>query len=104
MASHKLNQSLEMALRQMVDERARLDAAIRELQNFMGERDSRAPGRPAGKSKTSNAPSVAKKASSAAKRSRAWNPAARKAAADRMRKYWADQKKLKGKGKSKSKA
>jgi len=90
MPSEKVNQSLAKALSELRQERARIDDAITKLQAFLGSLGAaprRGPGRPP---KASYVATVTAKA-------RGWSGASRKAAAARMRRYWADRKKSGGK-------
>ncbi len=76
----KLTRELQSALKELQRQRAALDAQIQGVENAL---TSLSGGRP--KSKTGGARGARKKPH--------WSPEARKAAAERMRKYWAGQKK-----------
>ncbi len=77
MPNSRLQASLTRALAELKSERSRLDSAIAQLEGFiasLAKLGRRGPGRPPG---------------SGQKRTPKWSPAARKAAAERMRRYWA---------------
>lgn len=71
-------EALSRALRELRDERDQLDGKIQALERAL-ELGGAAPKRRGGRAKPENKP----------KAQRNWSPAARKAAAERMRKYWA---------------
>lgn len=75
-----VNDALSRALNELIAERDRLNEAISAVERAMGApaRRGRKPGRPAGSGEVK------------VKVKRNWSPAARKAAAERMRKYWAE--------------
>jgi hypothetical protein len=122
MASKKVGKTIEAALKDLFDERAVVDDAINKLQKLLhsvrpgnapvaepkrrgrppksaskvpvGPKVAgRKPGRPA-KVVTAATATAANDEGAAAPRS-SWSAAARKKAADRMRNYWADQRKQK---------
>lgn len=80
--SMRANKAIEAALSALREERSQLDDTIRALERAIGEgaRSGRAPAAPGVRTR----------------RKPKWSPAARKAAAERMRKYWASRKKAKG--------
>jgi hypothetical protein len=93
MPTTKVNKSLTQALAQLHYERDRIDRAIAKLENDLGQAaagplsNKRGRGRAAqARSKATRTPIVTKARSRAG-----WTEAARKAAADRMRSYWAAQ-------------
>lgn len=92
MASAKLSQSLSKALQDMVEERTRLDEAIDKLQSFMGQFDGQAIDRPA--IKVAAATTIDEDGTKTVRRR--WTAEGRKAAAERMRKYWANRRKASG--------
>jgi hypothetical protein len=90
MTSERVSQSLAKALQDLLDERAHLDEAIAQLQGFLGQIG--------GNSTTGRGRGRARKQAGAAHPTvrRRWTAAGRRAAAERMRKYWADRKKTNG--------
>ncbi len=90
MPSSKTAGAIAMALRELVAERAVIDKAISELEALVGGASGRPRGRPAGATKGAGR----KKVTSGRKRT-GWSAAKRKAAAERMKKYWAERRKAK---------
>ncbi len=76
MSSSNMSQTLQNALDDLRAERDRLDRAIEQIEGLI-EGGSRAP----------------RASASGSRRSASWSPAARRAAANRMRRYWATRKK-----------
>jgi hypothetical protein len=124
MASKKVGKTIEGALKDLFEERAVVDDAINKLQKLLhtvrpgnapaaepkrrgrppksaikatvGTKVAgRKPGRPA---KAVPAATAAANDEGAAAPRSSWSAAARKKAADRMRNYWADQRKQKAQG------
>jgi hypothetical protein len=91
MPTNKVNKSLALALAKLQGERDRIEGAIAKLENVLGQTASsastrrgttRSAGR--GRIKVPRTPVVTKERSRAG-----WTQAARDAAAERMRRYWA---------------
>ena len=106
MGAEKVADELQGALRTLYAERDELDRNIKLLEDMLakfGAKPKRGPGRPKGsKSKgrrgPGRPPGSGKKKKTKKKVTRNWSPAARKAAAERMKKIWAERnKKKKGK-------
>ena len=103
MMSDKVRESIQVALEQLHDERERIEGAIAKLEGFLGNLINSATasikptlrGRTATPSKTSREPVVAKQRSRAG-----WTDDARDAAAERMRKYWAERREASAQGKN----
>lgn len=87
MASKKMNKALQAALQELRSEKSRIEAAINELESVITSLGGARRGRPIGSGK----PAGVKK-----KVRKNWSPAARKAAAQRMKKYWAERRKKQG--------
>ncbi|RYF11303.1 MAG: hypothetical protein EOO40_03565 [Deltaproteobacteria bacterium] len=107
MASRKFKGTIEVALKDLINERAIVDDAIQKLQSLL---EGKAPGatatskkkrgRPAGSLNARKALASATSASAASEATepgtkRKWSPAARRKAAERMKAYWAKQRKQK---------
>lgn len=99
MPTNKVSKSLAQALAQLSTERDRVEGAIAKLEGVLGQTaagtqaSKRGRGRTvAARAKTARTPVVSK-----ARSREGWTQAARKAAAERMRRYWADQAKGKNK-------
>lgn len=95
MASADMSQTLRAALEQLREEKRRIDNAIVELENLVNSLSGvRRRGRPPGSGKRGpgRPPSVG--AGGKPKR-KGWNAAARTAAAQRMKRYWAERRKEK---------
>ncbi len=93
MTSERVSQSLSRALTDLMDERARIDVAIQQLQGLLGQVATASPRRAAHPVST---------ATEGKKTVRRWTAAGRKAAAERMRRYWAARRKPEGKKAGKS--
>ncbi len=110
MVADKVAKELRSALDTMKAEREELDEKIQMMEQMLSKLGvKRGPGRPPGSpnkkrrgrppgSKNKRGPgrppgSGKKKAATKKKTTRNWSPAARKAAAERMKKIWADRKK-----------
>ena len=94
MMSDKVSRSIQLALEQLHDERERIEGAIAKLEGFLGNLIDSATasikrrGRPA-----STSPRAANRVRAAKTRSReGWTDEARNAAAERMKKYWAERR------------
>ncbi len=85
MASDKIAQSLLAALRDLRQERDRIDSAIDNLEGLLEQ----------------GVATTRKVSKPQSRRSKGWDAAARRAAAERMRRYWAERKGAK-KGKKKA--
>ncbi|MBK6687387.1 MAG: hypothetical protein IPG45_23150 [Deltaproteobacteria bacterium] len=81
MISAKATKELQSVIQELHAERSRIDEQIHLLEKALGQSavKARRPVDKSGKKKVE----------------RYWSPAARKAAAERMRKYWADRRKSK---------
>ena len=95
MASADMSQTLRTALEQLREEKRRIDNAIVELENLVNSlagvrRRGRPPG--SGKRGPGRPPSIG--AGGKPKR-KGWSAAARAAAAQRMKRYWAERRKAK---------
>lgn len=111
MVADKVAKELRSALDTMKAERDELDQHIQELESMLsklGAPIKRGPGRPKGSTNKKRGPTKAKrgpgrppgsgkkKKTTKKKSERNWSPAARKAAAERMKKIWADRRKKSG--------
>ena len=83
----QLKKSLQQAIKELEQERDELAAKIEILDNALTK--LRGANAPRSKGRAAHARPPAKKT----RKSPKWTPAAREAAAERMRKYWADRKK-----------
>lgn len=93
MPTNKVSKSLTQALAQLNNERDRIEGAIAKLEGVLGQTaagtqaSKRGRGRTlAARAKAARTPIVTK-----ARSREGWTQAARKAAAERMRRYWAEQ-------------
>src|SRR5688500_16414889 len=100
MMSDKVRESIQVALEQLHDERKRIEGAIAKLEGFLGNliNSATASVKPRGKQaavvrKTARPRVVAKQRSRAG-----WTEQARDAAAERMRKYWAQRREAAAQG------
>jgi hypothetical protein len=87
MISSKVATELKSVIDQLRSERSEIDEKIQLLEKALGGLGVKRRGRPPA---SASAPAVG---GSPKKVTRNWSPAARKAAADRMRKYWAERRK-----------
>jgi hypothetical protein len=76
MANERIVQTLRSALTDLYSQRKELEAAIASLEGLVGRKEGR----------------VAKASRSSQRSTRGWTAAKRKAAAERMRRYWAARK------------
>jgi hypothetical protein len=83
MSSAKLSQSLSNALQDMIEERARLDDAIEKLQSFVDQPVVKQNYQSSKSNSTTEGKTVRRR----------WTAEGRKAAAERMRRYWASRRK-----------
>ena len=91
MDTARIAKELRTAIDELRDEREQIDTKIGAMEQALRELGvKRGPGRPKGSGKKVT---TTKRASSKKKSTRNWSPEARKAAAERMKKYWADRKK-----------
>ncbi len=91
MDTAKIAKELRSAIDELKDERSVIENKIGAMEQALRELGvKRGPGRPRG---SSNKTVVSKRSAAKKKVSRNWSPEARRAAAERMRKYWADRKK-----------
>ena len=85
MMSDRVNESIQVALAELLNERARIDSAIAELEACLQSLGGGGSETIKGRTSTIQAVLMGHKAP----RSRAgWTPEARQAAAERMRRYW----------------
>ena len=98
MVADKVARELSSALETMKAERDDLDEKIRLMEELLSKVGGvkRGPGRPRG-SGTKRGPGRPPKQEGKQKVKRNWSPAARKAAAERARKMWAERRKKSGK-------
>ncbi len=95
MASADMSQTLRTALEQLREEKRRIDNAIVELENLVNSlagvrRRGRPPG--SGKRGPGRPPSIG---GGGKPKRKGWSAAARSAAAQRMKRYWAERRKAK---------
>ncbi len=94
MASADMSQTLRAALEQLREEKRRIDSAIVELENLVNSLSGvRRRGRPPGSGK--RGPGRPPSAGGGMPKRKGWSPAARNAAAQRMKRYWAERRKEK---------
>ena len=96
MASDKVVDGLQSAIDALTAERDEIDEKIQLLQDTLENVQGKSPrGRKKATARKSSAPKASRKKPS-------WSPEAKKAAAERMRKYWADRKKKEGSSRKKA--
>lgn len=93
----KIAREIRKAIQVLEQERDELDGTIANMQDALSKLGvKRGPGRPKGSRNKAKAKSGSKPAKKAKGRKKPnWSPAAKAAAAERMRKYWADWRKKK---------
>ena len=92
MDTARIAKELRSAIDELRTERQEIDSKIGAMEQALRELGvKRGPGRPKGSGK--KVASTTGTASRQTKVTRNWSPEARRAAAERMRKYWADRKK-----------
>ena len=85
----RIAKELKTAIEELRTERDQIDNKIGAMEQALRELGvKRGPGRPRGSGKKVASPTARK-----SKVTRNWSPEARRAAAERMRKYWAERKK-----------
>lgn len=102
MASADMAQTLRTALDQLREEKQRIESAIIELENLVNtltgvRRRGRPPG--SGKRGPGRPPSLVSASGDGKPKRKGWSDAARHAAAQRMKRYWAERHKQKEEGK-----
>ncbi|MBC7792530.1 MAG: hypothetical protein H7Z43_02385 [Clostridia bacterium] len=100
MASADMSQTLRTALEQLREEKDRIENAIVELERLVNSLSGvRRRGRPPGSGKRGPGRPPGRKNGNASLERKGWSDQARQAAAQRMKRYWADRRKQKDDGK-----
>lgn len=94
MASADMSQTLRTALEQLREERDRIDSAIVELERLVNSLSGvRRRGRPPGSGKRGPGRPAGRASGGSPLKRKGWSDTARQAAAQRMKRYWADRRK-----------
>jgi len=106
MATDKVVSELQAAIDALVEERDEIDEKIALLQETVAKLGGKSPGKgrrkKAATKKASTKKATTKKASTSKRKKPHWSPEARKAAKERMQRYWAERKKKEAGSKKKT--
>jgi hypothetical protein len=100
MMADKVKESIHVALEQLHDERERIERAITKLEGFLGNIVQSATDEVTARREAARKARAAHRIVPKQRSREGWTPQARQAAAERMRKYWAERREAEAQGKA----